>query len=116
MVTAATLDRTAAAQYASWFRALSDPTRVQMIHLLARSGAPMTIGEVTEALGIGQSTASHHVKALARVGFVTVHKDGTTSRVAVNEACVECFPSAADLVMGIAAPRLQPASLPGRGR
>jgi DNA-binding transcriptional ArsR family regulator len=35
------LDRATAAEYASWFKALADPTRIQIVSLLARRGAPL---------------------------------------------------------------------------
>jgi len=64
----------------------------------------MTVGEITAALPIGQSTVSHHLKTLADVRFVLVEQAGTASLYRVNERCLTCFPSAADAVMGRTAP------------
>lgn len=86
--------------YASWFRALSDPTRVQLVAWLAQQPAPVSVGELTAALPVGQSTVSHHLSALATVGFVQVQQRGTSSHYSVNPRCLDCFPSAADVVMG----------------
>lgn len=94
------LRRDAAETYAGWFRALADPTRVQLVAWLAQQGGPVAVGEIAAALPVGQSTVSHHLAALAAVGFVRVHRRGTSSLYEVNPACVECFPSAADIVMG----------------
>jgi DNA-binding transcriptional ArsR family regulator len=94
------LDRAEAVEYASWFKALADATRVQIVTLLARRRAPMTVGEIVAAAGVGQSTVSHHLKILAGVGFVLVEHRGTASWYRINDACVRCFPSAADVVMG----------------
>lgn len=94
------LDRTSAERYASWFRALADPTRVQLVTLLAKQRRPMTVGEIVSASGVGQSTVSHHLKALAEVRFVLSERRGTARWYQVNQACVDCFPSAADIVMG----------------
>ena len=94
------LDRAMAAEFASWFRALADATRVQIVSLLARRGEPMTVGAITEELDVGQSTVSEHLKILAGVRFVLAERRGTASWYRVNDACVECFPSAADIVMG----------------
>jgi len=52
------LDRGTAETYAGWFRALADPTRVQILNLLAAGGGPMTVGEVVERVDVGQSTVS----------------------------------------------------------
>lgn len=94
------LDRLTAAEYASWFRALADPTRVQIVSLLARRGQPMTVGAITAELEVGQSTVSEHLKILAGVRFVLATRRGTAAYYRINDACVSCFPSAADIVMG----------------
>jgi L-amino acid N-acyltransferase YncA/DNA-binding transcriptional ArsR family regulator len=98
---AAELDDRSAATYADWFAVLADSTRVRLLHTVStsRSGA-MRVGDLAEALGISQSTCSHHVKKLAEVGFVAVDKVGTASIVSVNPACCTGLPHAADVVMG----------------
>jgi ArsR family transcriptional regulator, arsenate/arsenite/antimonite-responsive transcriptional repressor len=94
------LDRGAAEEYASWFAALADGTRVQIVSLLARAGEPMTVGQIVAAVAVGQSTVSAHLKRLAEVGFVRAEHRGTASLYRINDACVDCFPTAADVVMG----------------
>jgi len=98
--TRAPLDRAEAMEYASWFKALADATRIQIVSLLARRRTSMTVGEVVDAAGVGQSTVSHHLRILAEVGFVLVERRGTASLYRINDECVSCFPSAADVVMG----------------
>ncbi|PZG16921.1 ArsR/SmtB family transcription factor [Nonomuraea aridisoli] len=94
------LARAEAEEYASWFKALADATRIQIVSLLARRRAPMSVGEIVAASGVGQSTVSHHLKILAEVRFVLVERQATSSLYRINEACVSCFPTAADVVMG----------------
>ncbi|MGW5075225.1 helix-turn-helix domain-containing GNAT family N-acetyltransferase [Rhodococcus sp. NPDC004095] len=94
-----------AATYAGWFACLAEPTRVRLLHQVASAPAGITVGELAEALGVGQPTVSHHVRKLADVGFVNVHKDGTSTVVVVNPACCTGLPQAADVVMGMLAPR-----------
>jgi DNA-binding transcriptional ArsR family regulator len=96
------IDRETAAVWASWFRALGDPSRILVLNLLAAKAEPMSVGEIVEALDIGQSTVSHHLKQLAEVGFVLVEERGTSNLYQVNDLCLECFPTAAELVMGVA--------------
>jgi L-amino acid N-acyltransferase YncA len=98
---APTLDERSAATYSEWFAVLADPTRVRLLHTVSTSttGA-MRVGDLATALGISQSTCSHHVRKLADVGFVTVDKVGTASIVSVNPACCTGLPHAADAVMG----------------
>ncbi|MGN9809257.1 ArsR/SmtB family transcription factor [Micromonospora sp. BQ11] len=98
------LDRAAAQTYASWFRALADPTRVQIVEYLARHARPMSVGEIVAAVGLAQSTVSQHLKILTEVRFVLVEPVGTARHYRINDACVGCFPSAADVVMGRPAP------------
>ena len=43
---------------------------------------------------------SHHLAKLAAVRFVLVDRIGTASYWRVNDACLRCFPSAAEIVMG----------------
>jgi DNA-binding transcriptional ArsR family regulator len=102
------LDRATAAEYATWFRALADPTRIQIVSLLARRGVPMNVGEIVAAVSVGQSTVSAHLKVLADVRFVLTEHRGTATYYRINNACVDCFPTAADIVMGRPVPA-QPA-------
>jgi ArsR family transcriptional regulator len=95
-----TVDRASAEMWAGWFRALGDGSRVLILHELATADRPMTVGEIVDAVDVGQSTVSHHLKLLADVGFVHVERRGNTSLYRVNERCLEVFPSAAEVVMG----------------
>ncbi len=94
-----------AATYAEWFASLAEPTRVRLLHTVATTPGGITVGRLTELLGISQSTCSHHVRKLADVGFLKLHKEGTATRVTVNTACCVGLPHAADAVMGLLAPR-----------
>jgi DNA-binding transcriptional ArsR family regulator len=98
------LDRATAAQYASWFRALADATRVQIVSLLARRGEPMPVRAITAELQVGQSTVSEHLRVLAGVRFVLAERRGTAVYYRINDACVRRFPSAADVVTGRSVP------------
>jgi DNA-binding transcriptional ArsR family regulator len=98
------LDRATAETYASWFRALADPSRVQIVEYLARQARPMPVGEIVAAVGLAQSTVSQHLKVLAEVRFVLVEAVGNARHYRINTTCIECFPSAADVVMGRPAP------------
>jgi DNA-binding transcriptional ArsR family regulator len=94
------VDRRAAEEWATWFRALGDATRIVILNLLADAGRPMSVAEIVDAVDVGQSTVSHHLKMLADVRFVLVEREGTTSWWRINDKCLDCFPSAAELVMG----------------
>lgn len=99
------LPDTDAATYADWFACLAEPTRVRLLHAVATAPRGMTVGALTEILGISQSTCSHHVRKLADIGFVRLHKERTATLVTINAACCAGLPHAADAVMGMLAPR-----------
>jgi DNA-binding transcriptional ArsR family regulator len=105
------LDRATAAEYASWFKALADPTRIQIVTLLARRARPLSVGEIVAAVDVGQSTVSAHLKVLAEVRFVLFEHRGASTYYRINDACVDCFPTAADIVMGRPVPA-QPDPVP----
>jgi len=94
------IPRETAEVWASWFRALGDPTRVLMLHFLASQQRPVTIGEIVDALDVGQSTVSHHCRILEQAGFVLCEKQGTSTNCRINERCLAMFPTMADVVMG----------------
>ena len=94
------VDRTWAEEWAGCFRALGDPSRVMILHILARAGRPMPVGEIVAAVDIGQSTVSHHLKLLADACFVHVERRGTASWYQVNPRCMDELPAAAEAVMG----------------
>jgi L-amino acid N-acyltransferase YncA/DNA-binding transcriptional ArsR family regulator len=96
--------RAEAEDYAAWFRALADGTRVKIVSLLARHGRPMKVAEIVAAVQVGQSTVSQHLKVLAAVRFVLAERRGTARYYRINAACVNSFPTAAALVGGLAAP------------
>ena len=86
------LDRETAATYAAWFKALADGTRVQVVSLLARSAAPMTVREIVAAVPVGQSTVSEHLRQLAAVGFVLAEDRGTSRLYRIERGMREVLP------------------------
>jgi DNA-binding transcriptional ArsR family regulator len=107
------MKRDQAELYASWFRCLADPTRIQILNLLARERRPLSVGEIVAAVELGQSTVSEHLRRLAETCFVLVEHRGASSLFRINERCIACFPSAAELVMGEARADSLPAPRPG---
>lgn len=101
----ACLDKDTADNLARWFACLSDPTRVRLLHCVARHPGGIAVGRVAREIGIGQPTVSHHLRKLAQAGFVSISRRGTSSVVVVNRLCCTALPQAADVVMGAAAGR-----------
>lgn len=91
--------------YAAWFACLAEPMRVRLLHAIATTPGSVGVGELAEMVDLRQPTVSHHLRKLADVGFVTLTRVGTSTRVAVNPACCVGLPHAADAVMGLLAAR-----------
>ena len=64
----------AAADVAAVFKALSDPTRVRILHALA--SGEICVKAVAEALGISQSLASHHLRLMWMMGLLNLTRHG----------------------------------------
>jgi len=61
---------------AALLRALADPTRLQMLAMLAKSTEPICVCDFTAAFDLGQPTVSHHLGKLRDAGLVTSAKHG----------------------------------------
>ena len=96
----ALIDRSTAVTYAAWFKALADPTRVQILNLLAAAHRPLSVGEIVEHAEVGQPTVSHHLKILADMRLVLRRRDGTNVLYSVDRAALESCPSAAEAICG----------------
>ncbi|HEY4267231.1 MAG TPA: metalloregulator ArsR/SmtB family transcription factor [Galbitalea sp.] len=63
---------------ASSLKALADPARLRIISMVAaHEDAEACVCDLTEPLGLGQPTVSHHLKILVDAGYLTRSKRGT---------------------------------------
>ncbi len=60
--------------FAETFKALSDPTRREILNLL-REG-PLTAGEIVERFDMTGATISHHLSVLKHAGVIDDEKKG----------------------------------------
>ena len=70
---------------AQLFKALGDPTRVRIVHLLATSDEPVCVCELTEPLGLTQPTISHHLKKLTEAGLLAREQRGVWAYYTLDE-------------------------------
>jgi ArsR family transcriptional regulator, arsenate/arsenite/antimonite-responsive transcriptional repressor len=56
--------------------ALADPTRLQIVSMLAVQEAPLCVCDITSAFELGQPTISHHLKVLRDARLVRWEKRG----------------------------------------
>jgi DNA-binding transcriptional ArsR family regulator len=94
-----TIGEREAAEYAGWFKALSDPTRIQILNLLARSPEPLCVCDIVDRFPLVQSAISHHLKILKEVRFVVAERRGTFMYYRLNRACLAEFPAAARRIL-----------------
>ena len=69
------------------FRALSDPTRRDILRLL-RDG-DLTAGQLAEQFPLARSTLSEHCATLKAAGLVVTERQGTTIVYSLNVSAVE---------------------------
>lgn len=94
-----TVSATMADEFAGWFKALADPTRIRILNLLSVSAEPVCVCDITDHFPLGQPTISHHLKVLRDVGFVVAERRGTFMHYRVNQACLAEFPDAAHRIL-----------------
>jgi ArsR family transcriptional regulator len=68
------LDDGMANRLAETFKALSDPTRVRIVSLLA--DAELCVCDLAAALGLSQSAVSHQLRTLRDLHLVRRHREG----------------------------------------
>jgi ArsR family transcriptional regulator len=73
---AAPLSASVAEELATIAKALGDPTRVQMLHMLSAAAEPVCVCDFTAAFELGQPTISHHLAKLREAGLVSSSKRG----------------------------------------
>ncbi|APX34822.1 transcriptional regulator [Brachybacterium sp. P6-10-X1] len=68
-------------------KALSDPTRLQLLsHVAVRGCGDVCACDLTEPLGISQPTVSHHMKKLVEAGLLTREQKGRWAHYSVVPA------------------------------
>lgn len=76
------------------FAALSDPTRLRMIELLAEHGE-LSGSEIANQLGISLALFCHHSRTLVEAGVIQQRREGQTKYNALNrgllKACLNSF-------------------------
>lgn len=65
------------------FRALGDETRLRLLEILV--AGERCVADLMDALGLGQSLVSHHLRALREAGLVSVRREGRWVYYAIAE-------------------------------
>lgn len=70
-------------QLAETFKALGDPTRVRILHLLSQ--AELCVHDLAQLLGVTQPAASHHLRVLRMLGLVRTRRAGRAIYYALDD-------------------------------
>lgn len=78
------------------FKALADPTRLEILRLVAAQAGPVCVCDIVDRFDLSQPTISHHLKVLRESGLLRTAKQGIW-------AFYEIEPDAAAVIDGAAA-------------
>jgi len=82
----APLTREKADTLAGLLKAVSDPTRLQLLSIIRSSaGGEACVCDLTEPVGLSQPTISHHLKILTDAGILIREQRGTWAWFAINQ-------------------------------
>lgn len=85
-VTQGVLSPEEAERLARTFKALSDPSRVRLLSLIAaQSRGEACVCDLTEFVGLSQPTVSHHMKQLVEAGLVLREQRGKWAYYRVDD-------------------------------
>jgi ArsR family transcriptional regulator, arsenate/arsenite/antimonite-responsive transcriptional repressor len=71
------------------FRALGDPTRLEVYRLIAAQPDPLCVCDIVARFEVSQPTISHHLKILREAGLVTVSRRGVWAYYAADPRGLE---------------------------
>ena len=86
---------------ANIFKALGDENRLKILELLL--DGEKCVNELLEAVSIGQSTLSHHIKLMCVSGIIKSRKAGTATYYSINPESAEAAVSLLAELTGLSA-------------
>lgn len=94
-VTGGVVDQKTADRLARSFKALSDPTRVRLLSLIAAAeGGEACVCDLTGVVKLSQPTVSHHMRLLVEAGLVTRDQRGRWAYYAVIDGALDAVADA----------------------
>ncbi|NDK88655.1 winged helix-turn-helix transcriptional regulator [Gordonia desulfuricans] len=93
-VSAAPLDDAAALEIALRLKALADPVRLRLMSILLTSDqGQMCTCDLASAVGVAESTTSHHLGQLRKAGMVSSRRQGMNVYHAANAEALDALRS-----------------------
>ena len=92
------IDAATADEMATRFKALADPTRLQLLSHIAASGCESVCAcDLLDIVDIGQPTVSHHLKRLVDAGLLTREQRGKWAHYSVVREALDDLRGLLDL-------------------
>ena len=76
-------------QLTSVFKAIADPTRREILHLLRVKAEEMSAGAIASHFDMTKPTMSHHFSVLKEAELITSRREGQTIWYALNTTVLE---------------------------
>ena len=80
------------------FKALADPTRLDIFRLIAAQEAPICACDVADGFDVSQPTVSHHLKVLREAGLVRASRQGVWAYYEADQRGLELLRRALETV------------------
>ncbi|GMQ86112.1 MAG: metalloregulator ArsR/SmtB family transcription factor [Acidimicrobiia bacterium] len=106
------IDEETGTNLSTGFKALGDPNRVAVVHLLSAAPGPVCLVDIERHLPLSQSTVSYHLKTLVDAGVLDRERRGRWSYYTIRPERLAELSQALDRyrsVLAAARPELQPA-------
>ncbi len=79
LTTTRPLSRATGRRLAAIFKALGDPTRLEIMRMIAAQSGPVCACDIVDSFDLSQPTISHHLKVLRDAGLLTSRRSGLWS-------------------------------------
>lgn len=86
------------------FRALGDPTRLEVFRAIAAGAEPICVCDLVARFDVSQPTISHHLKALREAGLVTFERRGVWAHYSADADGVAAARAMLESVLGDSLP------------
>jgi DNA-binding transcriptional ArsR family regulator len=81
-------------------KALSDPTRLKIVKLLAETNHPICVNAITQQLSVSQSAVSQHLRVLRQAGLAEGNRYGFHVHYVLNTDALKSYRKAITDLMG----------------
>src|SRR5512134_1716219 len=81
------------------FKALADPTRIEILRLVGAQAGPVCVCDIVDRFELAQPTISHHLKVLREAGLLRTSKIGIWAFYELESEAKDLLDEAADLLV-----------------